>query len=86
MPSVQPLTRSPMRTEGYERITGRRAEPVRLVKQAIEMLLSRPRPKPIAPDCDLTIFAIYFAELECARAAPTHGAASVYPPAPSAIG
>jgi hypothetical protein len=58
-----------MRIEEYERITGRRADPMRLVKQTIEMLLSRPRPKTIPPECDLTIFAIYFAEFECARAA-----------------
>ena len=56
-----------LRAEAYDEIAGGKADPTTLVRRAIELLLSREHPKPIPPECDLTILARYFAEFERAK-------------------
>jgi hypothetical protein len=56
-----------LRAEEYDRITSDKADPADLVRRAISLLLSREHPKPIPPECDLTIFASFFAEFERAK-------------------
>ncbi len=59
-----------LRAEAYDEIAGGKADPTDLVRRAIELLLSREHPKPIPPECDLTILARYFAEFERAKRNP----------------
>jgi hypothetical protein len=56
-----------LRAEAYDEIAGGEADPAVLVRRAIEILFSREHPKPIPPECDLTILARYFAEFERAK-------------------
>jgi hypothetical protein len=56
-----------LRAEAYNEIAGGKADPAALVRRAVELLLSREHPKPIPPECDLTILARYFAEFERAK-------------------
>jgi len=56
-----------MQTDDYEQITGEKIAPAELVRQAIEMLLSRERAKPIPSECDLTILGQFIAHFERAK-------------------
>jgi len=58
-----------MKTDDYERTSGDPAEPTEPVRQAIEMLLVREHPKPIPPECDLTILAQFLAHFARAQKA-----------------
>jgi len=58
-----------MKTDDYERISGDPAEPTELVRRAIELLLAREHPKPIPPECDLTILGQYLAHFARAQKA-----------------
>jgi hypothetical protein len=59
--------RATLRAEAYDEIASGKPDPAALVRRAIELLLSREHPKPIPPECDLTILARYFAEFERAK-------------------
>ncbi len=53
-----------MKTSEYERISGKKVEPVELVQRAFEFLLARERKEQILKRFDLTIIGQYFAEFE----------------------
>ncbi|HXX17866.1 MAG TPA: hypothetical protein VEJ46_00545 [Candidatus Acidoferrum sp.] len=60
-----------MKTDDYERISGDPAESTELVRRAIELLLAREHPKPIPPECDLTILGQYLAHFARSQKAAT---------------
>ena len=53
-----------MKTEEYERISGKKIEPTELVRRAFEFLLAREPKESILRSFDLTIIGQYFAEFE----------------------
>jgi|HubBroStandDraft_1064217.scaffolds.fasta_scaffold280579_2 hypothetical protein len=53
-----------MKASDYERISGRKVEPVELVRSAFEFLLARERKEQILARFDLTVISRYFAEFE----------------------
>lgn len=53
-----------MKTSEYERISGKRVEPVELVRRAFEFLLAREKKEEILRKFDLTVIGQYFAEFE----------------------
>lgn len=53
-----------MKTSDYERISGRKVEPLELVRRAFEFLLARERKEQILARFDLTVISRYFAEFE----------------------
>lgn len=53
-----------MKTSDYERISGRKVEPVELVRRAFEFLLAQERKEQILTRFDLTVIGRYFAEFE----------------------
>ncbi len=53
-----------MKTSEYERISGKKVEPVELVRRAFEFLLAREPKQQILRKFDLTIIGQYFAEFE----------------------
>ena len=53
-----------MKTSDYERISGKKVEPVELVRRAFEFLLARERQEQILARFDLTVISRYFAEFE----------------------
>ena len=53
-----------MTTSDYERISGKKVEPVELVRRAFEFLLARERKEQILARFDLTVISRYFAEFE----------------------
>jgi hypothetical protein len=53
-----------MKTEDYERISGKKVEPTELVRRAFEFLLAREPKESILKRFDLTIIGQYFREFE----------------------
>ena len=53
-----------MKASDYERISGKKVEPVELVRRAFEFLLARERQEEILTRFDLTVISRYFAEFE----------------------
>jgi hypothetical protein len=53
-----------MKASEYERISGKKVEPVELVRRAFDFLLARERKEQILQKFDLTIIGQYFAEFE----------------------
>jgi uncharacterized lipoprotein len=53
-----------MNASDYERISGKKVDPVELVRRAFEFLLLRERKEQILAQFDLTVISRYFAEFE----------------------
>jgi hypothetical protein len=53
-----------LKTSDYERISGKKVEPVELIRRAFEFLLARERKEQILARFDLTVISRYFAEFE----------------------